>query len=188
MGSGTTWMRLGGMAACGMVLLLISEDYRRSIAPLRQRETETVRDARELRKRVEEAQATIAEIRALEMDVNGIRTEMDRAQADLPSGSAIASFPTWVKDRFAHSGIGVPLVRLTAAQDEPNALGYERGFWSVVLPIEEAGRNIPKLLTTVAEMDQQNSFVRVLNFEIRPDAEKPGGRVGLLNLATVLRK
>lgn len=188
MKSGTTWMQLGGMAACGVVLLLISEDYRKSVAPLRQRETETLRDARELRERVADAQKTIAENRARRMDAEGIRGEIEQAQADLPSGSAGVAFPAWVKEQFGRSGIGVPVVRLTAAQDEPNASGYERGFWSVDLPIEDADRNVTKLLVVVADMDRENSFVRVLDFDIYPDPEKPGSRVGSLNLATVLRK
>jgi hypothetical protein len=176
------------MAACGVVLLLMSEDYRRSVGPLRQRETESLRDARELRERVAGAQKAIAEIRAREMDLARLWDEIDRAQADLPPGAASVSFPAWVRDHFAHSGIGMPQVRLNAAQDEPNASGYERGFWSVALPIDVTGRNLPTLLVAVADMDEQNAFVRVLDFEIRPDPENPGVRLGVLNLATVLRK
>lgn len=181
-------MQLVGMATCGLVLLLISEDYRKSIAPLRQKEAEATRDAKELRERIVDADIAIVEIRARGMDLEHMRGETDRAQAELPEGSVRVSFPAWMKDHFAHSGLGISTIRLTAAQDEPNGSGYERGFWSVSVPIDEAGRNIPKLLVAVADMDQQNSFLRVLDFEIRLDAGKQGERVGLLTLGTVLRK
>jgi hypothetical protein len=183
-----TWMRLGVMAASGLALLLISEDYRKSVAPLRQRATDTLRDAGRFGKRIADVQKTIAAIRQRETDVDRIREEIDKAQAGLAPGSAGGAFPAWVKEHFAHCGIVVPAVRLDVVQDEPGASSYERGLWTVDLPIDEAGRNLASLLGAVADLDQRDSFVRVLEFEIRPDPRKPGARVASLNLATVLRK
>jgi hypothetical protein len=188
MESGFTWMRLGVMAACAAALLLIAEDYRKSVAPLRKRQAEALRDVARLGKRIADAQKSIAGIRTRETEVDRIRDGIDKAQAGLPPGSAGDAFPAWVKEHFAHCGITVPAVRLDSVQDEPGVSGYERGLWSVDLPIDEAGRNIASLLGAVADLDQRDSFVRVLEFEIRPDPEKPGARLGSLNLATVLRK
>jgi len=188
MESGFTWMRLGVMAVCAAGLVLIAEDYRKSVAPLRQRQAELLRDVARFGKRVADAQKSIAGIREREMDLDRIRNEIDTVQAGLPPGSVSDAFPAWVKEHFAHCGIVVPVVRLDSTQNEPGTSGYERGLWSVDLPIDEAGRNIANLLGAVADLDQRDSFVRVLEFEIRPDPVKPGARVGSLNLATVLRK
>jgi hypothetical protein len=181
-------MRLCLLAAFGVVVMLISQHYTDSIAPLCQRETESMKAARKLRERIADAEKKIAEIRVQKMDVARIRSEIDQAQADVPPGSVIESFPAWVKEHFAHFGIVVLLVHQDAARNEPNASDYERGSWTVNLPIDEAGLNVPKLLSAVADIDQRSAFVRVLEFEIRSNPEKPGGRVGFLNLATVLRK
>ena len=188
MESGTKWMRLGAMAASALVLLLISENYRNSVAPLRQLETETLGEAASLEKRIADAQKTMAGIRERETEVDRIREEIGKVQAGLLPESAGDAFPAWVKEHFAHCGVVVPAVRLDSTQAEPDASGFERGLWSVDLPIDDAGRNIANLLGAVADLDQRNSFVRVLGFEIGPDPGKPGARVGLLNLATVLRQ
>jgi hypothetical protein len=181
-------MRLGVMACCGFVLLVISEHYRRSVAPLQERESETLSEAGRLRERIADAQKTIAEIREKETEVARIREEIDQAQADFAPGLPIDAFPAWVKERFAQSGMVVHGVRLEGAQDEPDASAYERGSWSLEIPVEEAGRNIATMLGAVADIGERHSFVRVLDFEIRPNPEKPGARVGTLSLETVLRK
>jgi hypothetical protein len=185
---GKKWKRLGAVAVCGLALAASREFYGRSIAPLRQEETETLREIADLRERVESARKTIAEIREQEKDADRIRNELERIENDLPAGSAMVSVPALVSEHFARFGISVPLVRLNRTQDEPSIPGYGRGFWSVALPIDEAGRNIPILLVSVADLDQRNSFVRVLDFSIRPDPETPGGRIGTLNLTAVIRK
>jgi hypothetical protein len=93
-----------------------------------------------------------------------------------------------VKEHFARFDISVPLVRLNTIQEEPELPGFEHDYWSVALPITAEGRNIAAMLVAVAEFDQQNPFVKVLDFAIRPDPENPGGRVGLLNLTALIRK
>jgi hypothetical protein len=82
----------------------------------------------------------------------------------------------------------VALVRLNTTRDEPNISGCERDFLSVALPIDDAGRNIPNVIAAVADLDQRNPFVRVLDFAIRADPENPARRVGSLNLAALIQK
>jgi hypothetical protein len=170
------------------MLFFISENYRKSIEPLRLSEAEALGDVAQLRARVADAQEKIAEVRAREKDVVRIRAEIDQAQEVLPPGSPIDSFPDWVREHFAHYGVGTVQVRRVSARDVQDASGYERASWSVDVPIDETGRSVPKLLRAVADVDRGNLFLRVHDFEIRDDTEKPGARVGFLNIETVLRR
>jgi hypothetical protein len=180
-------MRFGAIAVCALALAVGREFYVHSIAPFSQRETEALREAGDLGERVDGAQKTMADIQAQEKDADRVRSELERLRDELPADAAVA-VPALVKEHFARHGIVVPLVRLNTMQEEPELPGCEHGYWSVALPIDDAGRNITAMLLAVADFDQQNPFVRVLDFSIRPDPENPGGRVGSLNLAALVRK
>ena len=188
MESGKTAMRLGGLAACALALVAGWGYYAHSIAPLRLREAEISREVGELRVRVADARKTIAGIQAQENDADRVRSELDRLRDELPAGSAMVWLPALLKGHFARAGIAVPVVRLNTTQDEPELPGYGRGYWSAALPIDGAGRNIRTMLAAVADLEEQQPFLRVLDFAIRPDPENPKGRVGLLNLGTLIRK
>lgn len=181
--------RVCTVAFCGLALAVGWGFYGLTIAPLMQREAAARRDAADFRERIEGARQKIKEVREIEEDTGRVRGELKRMQDEqLPAGSAMISTPALVKEHFERSGIPVSLVRLNTTQDEPNMPGYVRGFWSVALPIDKEGRHVAPLLLAVAELDQQHSFFRVLDFAIRPDPENQGGRVGLLNVAAVIPK
>jgi hypothetical protein len=188
MESAMTWTRTGTAGLCGLALAAVWAFHGLAIAPLDQREAAARRDAADLRERIEGARQKIKEVREIEEDTGRTRGELKRLQDELPAGSAMISAPALVKEHFERSGIAVSLVRLNTTQDEPNMPGYVRGFWSVALPIDEPGRTIAPLLLAVAELDQQHSFFRVLDFAIRPDPENPDGRIGVLNVAAVIQK
>ena len=182
------WMSLACVAAFGPALAAGWEKHASLLAHLEERETDALRGAADLSERLEKAQATIAEIQAKETAAGRVRSELKRLEYAHPEGSASIWLPVLVKEHFARSGIAVRLIRLNSIQDEPDISGYERGVWSVALPVEEAGRNATKLFLAVADIEQQNPFVRVLDFAIRPDPENPGGRVASLNLSALIRK
>ena len=188
MKSPTPWMWLAGLAALGLPLAAGWERYASSLALLRDLETASRWEAAKLDARIEKAQATIAEIQAKETAASRLRSELKRKEYAQPVGSAALWMPTLVKENFARSGIAVRLVRLNAMHDEPAISGYERGIWSVILPVEEARQNETKLRLAVAEIESQNPFMRVLDFAIRPDPENPSGRVVSLNFAALVRK
>ena len=176
-------------AACCVVALAAGLGfYWISIAPLTQQETEARRIVSDLRGRIESARITIDQVRAAEQNAGSSQGELERLQGDLPAGLTIISAPTLVREHFARFGIAVSVVRLNTTQNEPDIPGYQRGFWSVALPIDAASRNIVPMLRGVADLDQQNSSVRILDFAIRPDPVTPGGRVGVLNLAGLIPK
>lgn len=188
MESSKTAVRLGGIAACALAMVAGREYYAQSIAPLRLRESETSRGAEELRERIADARKTIAEIRAQEKDAERVRGELARLREEMPAGAATVVLPALAKGHFDRNGIAVPVVRLNTTQDEPEQPGYEHGYWSAALPVDGAGRNIIGMLVAVADIEEEYPFLRVLDFAIRPEPENPQGRVGLLNLGTLIRK
>ena len=188
MENGRKWARNFGLLAAGMALLA-GWDYQAAlVAPLRAKESEDLRDVANLNERIAAAQKTIAEIQAKESGAGRIRGELIRLQDDLPAGSAMVTLPGLVKVHFGRSGIAVGLMRLNTTRDEPGSPGYQRHFWSLALPIDDAGRNITKMLLAVADLDREHPFLKVLDFAIRPDPEHPGGSMASLNVSTLIRK
>ena len=188
MKSRKTWVHLGLIATCGLALAVAWEYQGRFIAPLKQREAETLREVEDLSERLAGARTTMAEIQAQEHDADRVRSELERLREELPKGAAMVGLPEMVKEHFAKSGVSVPLIRLNTTQDFPDLPGYAHGYWSVALPIGDAGPKVTTMLLAVADLEQQDPFLRVLEFAIRPDPEKAGGWMGSLNLGTVIRK
>lgn len=178
-----------GALLAGAMALVAGWDYQAAlVAPFRVKESEALRDAAKLGERIEEGRKTIAEIQAQEAAAGRVRSELTQLQSDLPTGPAMVSLPALVKEHFERSSVAVQLIRLNTTRDEPDVPGYQRGFWSVALAIDEAGRNISKLLLAVADLDREYPFLRVLDFGIRPDPEHPGARIASLNIAVFIRK
>jgi hypothetical protein len=158
------------------------------LSPLREKEAVLQRDAANLSERIEKAKKTIAEVRAAEEGAAPIRQQLEKLQEDLPVGSTMVALPALVKAHFARAGVAVRLIRLNTTQNQPDIPGFERGFWSVALPIDENGRNVAKLLMAVTDLDRENPFIRILNFAIRPDPENPRERMASLNVTSLIRK
>jgi hypothetical protein len=182
------WTGLRSMAACGLALVLGWAFHGRVIAPLKQREAVALRDGSELKARLDGAQNLIAGIQAEEQHAEGERSEMKRLESELPAGSAMFWLPPLVKRHLERSGFADALVSLSAIRDEPRIPGCERSFWSVRLPIDAAGRNVPTLLLAVADLDQQNPFVRVLDFSTRPDPDDRMRRLAVIEVGTLSPK
>ena len=182
------WARNGALLAGAMVLLAAWDYQAALLAPLRVQETQALREAADLGERIGKAQKLIAEVRPKEAAAAPIRKELDRLQRDIPAGAAMVALPALVKEHFGRSGIPVRLIRLNTTRNEPGIPGYERSFWSLALPIDEAGRNITPLLLAAAELDREHPFLKVLDFAIGPDPENPSGRIASLNLTTLMQK
>ena len=182
------WKHLGSVVACGFALVAGREFYLQETVPLRQQAAEILREVEELSGRVEAAHKTITEVHAEKKDTEASRSAGERLHDGCPAGQAMIWVPTLIKDHFARAGTAVLITRLNMIQDEPNLPGQERGFWSTALQIDEAGRNIAPIIHGIADLEQQNPCVRVLDFAIRTDPEHPGKRVALLNLTALIPK
>lgn len=169
--AGVTWW------ACG-----------RLIAPSLEREKDVQGAIADLREKLAGARNTIHEARILETEAAAVRWQIDRLEQEIPAGSAMIWLPEMVKKHFAGFGLNVGIVRMNTVRDEPDLPGYQRGYWSVGVPIEEANHHAAGALLAVAEFEQQHPFVRVLEFAIRRDPENPAGRIAVLNVAALIRK
>lgn len=181
-------VRLRWLTAGGVAVVAGWTFYAQSIAPLRQREKEARHSIAALKVQLADARGSVAAVRELETQVSRERGEMNSLLKDLPAGSAMVWMPELVKAHFGSFGIAVEVVRLNTAVEEPGLPGYQRVYWSVALPVGEAARNVTGMLLAVAELEQQNSFLKVLDFSVQPNPENPRLRIGAVNIAALVRR
>ena len=187
-GAAGKWARYFAVLGSGLALLAGWKYESASLHTLRERETEAMREIADLSGRIEKAQEVLAAGRDEEGEAGRIQSELKRLQDALPTGSAMVSLPAIVKGHFESRGVPVQVIRLNATREEPGIPGYDRDFWSVAIPIEEAGRNMTKFLRSVADLDRENPFMRILDLAVRPDPMNPGRRLAMLNVTTLVRK
>ena len=188
MGPEKLWAKLGVFAACSTVLAATLVIHASAIPSLREQETKALRNVSALNERIGGAQKTISEILAQEKAAGPVRNELKRLHKAFPEGSATVWLPALTKEHFERFGIATLRIHLNGTEDKPGIPGYERGYWSVILPIDEAGPKPANLFIAVAEIEQRNPFVRVLDFAISPDPKNSGGRVVSLNLSALVPK
>lgn len=158
------------------------------IAPLSLRAQDSVRKSAELRERLGSAVETVREVKACEQELGKARTALGRLLGDCPRESVMVALPERVRQHFAQFGLPLGVIRLNATQDTPGLPGYQRVFWSMALPVSESDRNATGLLLAVAELEERNRFIKVLDVSLQPDAEDPLQRTAGINFMAVLPK
>ena len=148
----------------------------------------SARETADLHGRIVEAQRLIAEVDTLDIRQHLSASEGIPLSANLPSGSAQVWLPELVKKHFTNAGLDVSIVRLNSLLDIPETRNFQRGYWSVGVAVEENGKNIPDLLTAVAQFERQNTFIKVLDFSVAQDPENPGKRIAGVNLTTLVAR
>lgn len=146
------------------------------------------RETADLHGRIVDAQRLIAEVDTLDIRQHVPGNSVALLSVDLPRGSAQVWLPELVKTHFTNAGLDVSIIRLNSLLDIPESRNFQRGYWSVGVPVAEDGKNIPDLLTAVAQFERQNKFVKVLDFSVAPDPENPGKRIAGVNLTTLVVK
>ena len=179
---------LGGLLLGSVAVGVAWSSYAQSLAPVLQREREARGATANLSGRIARARSAIQEVHTLEGEAQEVRRQIDRLGQALPEGPANTWMPELLKQHFAAFGLRVCIVRMNTIREEPDLPGFCRGYWSVGLPLAEAGRSAAGSLLAVAEFEQQHPFVKVLDFAIRPDPENPQGRIALLNVAALIRR
>lgn len=142
----------------------------------------------ELHGRIVDAQRLIADVEGFEPKLPVASHATTRLNTNLPSGSAQIWLPELIRNHFTAAGLDVAIVRLNSLHDIPEEQEYQRGYWSVGLPIHDSADNIPKLLSAVALFEKQNSFIHVLDLSISADPESPGKRIAGINVTTLVAK
>lgn len=188
METGKQWMRRGVVAVCGLALAAGWQVYGRLIAPLKELATEARRDVTDLRGRIDGAQKTIAEIQLLEQSASGARGELQSFQADIPPGSPLVWFPPRMEKHFGRMGLSRAVTRLNTALDEPGLPDFERTYWAVELPVGNSSGEFRRACLAIAEIEPVDPSIRVLDVEIRRDANDPTRHLMVMNVAILARK
>ena len=188
METGNKWMRRGVVAVCGVALAAGWQVYGRLIVPLTEQATEARRAVLDLKGRIAGAQETIGEIHALEQAASGARGRLPSLQGEVPPGSPLVWFPARIGKHFRSMDIPSAVTRLNTTLDEPELPGFERTYWAVELPLGKGSSEIRKACLAVAEIEPLDPSIRVLDVEIRNDANDPTRRLLVMNVAVLSRK
>ncbi len=186
--SATKWKRFGAVLACGLTLAAGRAVYVRSIAPLLLQETEILGEVGDLKGRIAGARQTLAETLAQEEDIEQARGELMRMKDDRPAGAAEVWVPGLVQPYLRRFGFEKLVTRKNTALKEPHLPGYERIYWCLSVPLQSVPNELTNLLTAIADLEQAEPSVRVVDLVIRPDPDDSSARTAGLTFSTLLRE
>src|SRR5262245_60279738 len=146
-------MILRRLAVGGLCVAAAWVVHSQSVIPLQESEQAASRKIQELHERIENADKKITGFVALEQQAARATAELTQLKRDLPVGPHAVWFPELMEKHFPSFGIPVAITRLGAIVDEPDLPDYQRVHWAVGLKIASGNRNVPDLLTAVAEID-----------------------------------
>lgn len=179
------WMRRGGVAVCGLALAAGWQVYGFVTGPLSELATEARRDVADLRGRIAGAQKTIAEIQALEHGTSGALGGVQPVQCEIPPASPLVWFPPRMEKHFGRMGLDGAVTRLNTALDEPGLPDFEQTYWVVELPVANSSGEFRAACLAIAEIEPS---IRVLDVELRNDANNPTRHLLVMNVAVLARK
>lgn len=185
---GEKWMRRGAVLACGLALLAGWQVYGRMITPLGKKAVESQREITLLKQRIEGAQKTISETWALEQGTSKASGELHLILSNIPQGSPMVWFPERMKTHFGIAGLAGAVTRLNTALDEPDLPDFERTYWAVELPVEKSSKGFRASCLAVTEIEKRDPSIRVLDVEIRKDANNPTRNLMVMNVSILSRK
>lgn len=181
------WIRFRVLAVCGLGLAAGWQVYTRSIVPLKAQAAEARRATSDLKVRIEGAHRTIAEIRALEQGAGDARGGLESPEGDIPSGSALVWFPSRMEKHFSKMGFPGVVTRLNTTLLDPELHAFERTYWIVQLPVESSPAEFRKACLAITDIEPGDPSIRVLDAEIRNDANEPSRRVMVMNVSVLAR-
>jgi hypothetical protein len=161
--------------------------YSHTMVPLKLRENELVGRQSELRQNLAAAHQQLAAIKDSDQKVADARAVLNRMIGE-KTGDAMVSFPQEVQQYFSKFGLPSATVRFVTAQDEAGLPGYRKIYWAVGLPIPNTDRNAEGLLLATAGFEQQDRYVKVIDFVLQPDVFDPSLRSASINLVTLSKK
>ena len=150
--------------------------HRHAIVPLKVREVELVHRRAELQEQLGSARKTIGAAKDSDQTVAEARAALSHLVAGKAQVPAMVSFPGEIEQHFSRFGFPSAIVRLATVQPETDLPGFQRVYWSVGLPIPRTDRNVDGLLLAVAGLEQQERFIKVIDFALQPDAVDPSLR------------
>lgn len=169
------------LAGCGIV-------YNRAIAPLQRQQAEWLLEIDSLRNQVRLAQDELNAIKDQEQAGWQLRRSLDSLHDGIPVDSAVTWFPPRMKSLLGRLGVEQVGIRLNTTEPEPKLVGYERTFWHVSLPQQSSMRKMTDALLVVAQLEQQDRFVKIMDFSLHAEAQEPAWVAGHVNVMAFVRK
>lgn len=159
-----------------------------AIIPLRLSAKESRDKLAALREQIDAARQATVEVKDLEQAVADANNKMKRWLGQRADSPVMAAFPDSLKEHFSRFGLQTTMIRLGGSVDEPALPGYKRVYWTMAVPVAERDRTVTGLLLAVAELEQHDRFIKVIDFSLQRDPEDERMRVANINVATLAPK
>lgn len=178
---------IGGACAVGLATagLLAYDGW---ILPSRQRNQELAQRVVAMTRDLQQARVTLQQVRDLENEASEARGALDRRVDRFSGDSAQVWLPALVKEHFKRFGIEIEVIRFNAVREAEGMPGYRRAYWGIGVPVPGGTTGISGLLYAVAELEQQNQILKVIDFEVRPNVENDLLLEGVMNVAALIRE
>ena len=140
----------------------------------------------ELAEFLRKTRASIPQLRETGAESEQAFGELRALYAEHPESAPTVWFPERIKECLDPFGRAESVVRLNTVTDEDRLPGYRRAYWSIGIPVASGPFATTKLLTMIAAIEEQNRYVRLVDFALRADVEDPNQQTALLNVAAIL--
>lgn len=126
--------------------------------------------------------------REREQETAVARAELSDLLGYLPEKSVSVRLPLLTREHFQHFGFQTPVIRLNAVRDEYGLPHSRVAYLGAGVPVGRSTQSVSGLLMAIAEFENQNRFVKVLDVSIGPDALDPRQLMGGFNFSALVRE
>ncbi len=184
----STYLR--GIVAGGALLAAAWCFHSRWIVPLQRCELELAGGLADVRQRLADARIEIREAVKQEQEQGSVnaRMELSSLRGDRPGEPAVVWLPPKLRTDLAQFGIEEAVIRQNSAVPEPGLSGYERTYWRLTLPPQGGMRTMTGVLLAVADLEQSDRRLKVLDFSFQCDAVDSRWPAGGFNISALVRK
>jgi hypothetical protein len=162
--------------------------YTDRVVPLREGERRDRKHVADLHRQMGDSRMEIEKVRARQDNAAKARAELDRTAVEIPEGQPLVWVPGLVQDHFSRFGFSNPVTRQNLALKDPHQPGYQRIFWCAALPLQGAPKEVGALLTAVAEFEQANPIIRVVDLVILSASDETSQRSAAVTFSTLVRE
>lgn len=179
---------LRSLLAVALMLGGIAIYYHVRIAPLRQQQSEAGQQIAIVRGHLEAAQRELGKIKTLEQERWRFRQHLNALHEDSPVAPAVTWFPARMKAHLARYGVGQAEIRLNTIESKSCIAGFDRSYWHVKLPPQPGLRKMTDALLAVAQFEQHDRFVKIVDLNLRAQPGEASVISGDVNVTAFLRK
>lgn len=162
--------------------------YGQELAPHYASEAEQSAAVTALADKLHRTRLAIRDAQRAEQRVAPALRELEDLRRPIPAGPAATWFPALLTDHLSKFQLTASGIRLVALRQDQKQPGTERGYWSVGISAGPRGQEIGKILLAVADLETRYPFMRLVNFSIDPNPEKPGERIAAVNVTSLIKE